>query len=107
MLLGLMEERNVVPVIGPEPLCIAYKENPSAQRYELLGEALAQRKGIEATTSREGIPLLNKIADQLSLSNMQQPGDLEYEIDISIIRVLPLLALTSGTGVSLVRNFCP
>lgn len=85
MLLGLMNERNVVPVIGPELLCAALGDNPAAQLYDVWGQALAQRKEIEATPSPDEVPLLYRIADQLSVSENRQPGDLEYEID-SVIR---------------------
>lgn len=80
-LLTLMGDGQLVPVIGPELLCVPWEERPAARLYDLWGEALAQRRGIEWTPVPDQTPLLYRIANQLSLNPEMQANDLEYEID--------------------------
>jgi hypothetical protein len=80
-LLALMADGLVVPVIGPELLCVAWEGQPAARLYDLWGRALAQQRDIAMKQNSEETPLLYRIANQLSVHSKMQPGDLEYDMD--------------------------
>ncbi|MCP4116202.1 MAG: toll/interleukin-1 receptor domain-containing protein [Desulfobacteraceae bacterium] len=86
-LLTLMEAGQVVPVIGPELLCVNWEQDSLARLYDLWGRALAQGRGLEGISAPERTPLLYRIANLLIEKpdpELQQPGDLEYEINLVI-----------------------
>jgi hypothetical protein len=80
-LLALMADGLVVPVIGPELLCVPWGEQPAARLYDLWGRALAQQRDLAVKQGSEETPLLYRVANQLSVYSKMQSGDLEYEMD--------------------------
>lgn len=103
-LLTLMADGLVVPVIGPELLCVPWEGNPSARLYDLWGEALAQLREIEATQGSDETPMLYRIANQLSGQSRLQPNDLAYDMD-SIIRGQPWPLPASLRQLAEIRDF--
>jgi hypothetical protein len=80
-LLALMADGLVVPVIGPELLCVPWEAQPAARLYDLWGRALAQQRDLAVKQGQEDTPLLYRVANQLSMYSKMQPGDLEYDMD--------------------------
>lgn len=84
-LLNLMKDGHVVPVLGPDLLCIPWQGDSEARLYDIWGKALAQRRNIEVTPDPEEAPLLYRVASRASMDAETPQGDLEYDID-SVIR---------------------
>ena len=80
-LLNLMRKGELIPVVGPELMCVPCGSQPSARLYDLWGKALAEQRGIEAPTGDEETPLLYRIANRLSVNPDIPLGDLEYDIN--------------------------
>lgn len=79
-LLTLMADGRVVPVIGPELLCLPANGGPSARLYDIWGQALAQQREIEVPPGPAEIPVLYRVANHLSVQQ-SAPGDLEYDVN--------------------------
>ena len=80
-LLTLIGEGRLVPVIGPELLCVPRGAVPAARLYDLWGQALAEQHGVEMPPGDEETPLLYRIANRLSVNPDIPFGDLEYDIN--------------------------
>lgn len=84
-LLTLMKEGNIVPVIGPELLCVPWGADPAVRLYDIWGEVLAECRNITIASESEGAPLLYRVASCASMVSGIPQGDLEYDMD-SVIR---------------------
>ena len=80
-LLTMIGEKRVIPVIGPELLCVRWEEKPAVRLYDLWGQALARQRGIDAAYLAEETPLLYRITNQLSVSPDIPLGDLECDVN--------------------------
>lgn len=76
-LLTMVGEKRVIPIIGPELLCIPWQGKPLARLYDVWGQALAQQLGIDGGQPAEETPLLYRIANQLSVDPNLPYGGLE------------------------------
>jgi len=79
-LLSLMRKGELIPVIGPELMCIPRGAEPAARLYDLWGMALAEQRGIEVPTADAETPFLYRVANRLSVNPDIPLGDLEYDI---------------------------
>ncbi len=84
-LLTLMQDGNIVPVIGPELLCVPWGADPAMRLHDIWGKVLAERQNITITSEPEGTPLLYRVASCASMVSGIPQGDLEYDMD-SVIR---------------------
>lgn len=90
-LLDLMAEKRLVPVVGPELLCVPHGAEPAARLYDLWGQALAEQRGIEVPPADGEAPLLYQVTNRLSIDPNMPIGELGYEInDVVSTRAWPL-----------------
>lgn len=83
-LLNTIDERRVVPVIGPELLCVE-RESNAEFLYDVWGRVLAEQAGLEVQTRNE-TPLLYQVCNQLSLDQRKSLCDLAIDVDYVIRR---------------------
>lgn len=87
-LLTLMRQGLLIPVIGPELLCIPYEGAPSARLYDLWGQELAELRHMEMPQRDKEIPLLYRVTNLMSIDPRKPKGDFAYDID-DVIRERP------------------
>lgn len=82
-LLRAIAKGRVIPVIGPELLCIPWEDHPAVRLYDLWGQTLARQQGIDAIPLPEETPLLYRIINQwiLTYPLRRNSGDIEYDIN--------------------------
>lgn len=79
LLLELLRKGLLIPVIGPELLCIPHEDDPAARLYDLWGQELADLRGMKMPAGDAETPLLYRVTNLMSVDKKLK-GEFAYDI---------------------------